>query len=173
MGFDVEAIVTQLKLAPHPEGGAFREIFRAATSVTRADGTVRAASSLIWFLLRPGDISVWHRVAGSDESWHWVDGGPLELTWIDAGDAAHRVVLGPAREGFTCSAIVPADAWQMARPLDDAALVQCGVAPGFDFADFALLRDLPQAAAALAERHASLVTAATVHTRTARDESTH
>jgi uncharacterized protein len=162
MAFDAEAIIAQLRLEVHPEGGAYRELFRAAHEVTRADGSVRSASTLIWFLLRHGEVSVWHRVHGADEVWHWVDGGPLELTWIERGTNAHRIVLGSSRDGFASSAVVPADAWQMARPLDDPALVQCGVAPGFDFQDFAMLRDVPDALAALRAAHPTLITPETV-----------
>jgi predicted cupin superfamily sugar epimerase len=37
--------------------------------------------------------------------------------------------------------VVPADWWQAARSLGDWSLVTCSVGPGFDFADFELLRE--------------------------------
>ena len=150
MTLDPVATAQRLALAPHPEGGWYRELFRSPHRVVRADGAERSALTFIWFLLAPGQHSAWHRVAGADETWHWVDGGPLELHVIERDGRAWRAVLGAARDGHAPSAIVPADAWQAARPAGgDAALVQCAVAPGFDFADFAMLRDIPAESAAL------------------------
>jgi uncharacterized protein len=162
MPLDTEAVIAQLRLEPHPEGGAYRELFRSPATVTRADGAVRSASTLIWFLLHTGDVSVWHRVASADETWHWVDGGPLELTWITVDGQAHRSVLGAVAAGLQPTAIVPANAWQMARPLDEPVLVQCAVAPGFDFRDFTMLRDHPSIAHTLAATHETLITPATL-----------
>lgn len=150
MPLDPVATARRLALAPHPEGGWYREVFRSPHRVVRADGAERSALTLIWFLLDAGRHSAWHRVAGADETWHWVDGGPLALHVIERDGRAWRTVLGNVADGHAPSAIVPADAWQAARPAgDEAALVQCAVAPGFDFADFALLRDLPRELAAL------------------------
>ena len=53
-------------------------------------------------------------------------------------------------------AVVPAGAWQAARPLGELSLVACDVGPGFEFADFALLADLPDESARLVERFAAL-----------------
>jgi predicted cupin superfamily sugar epimerase len=131
------AVVAELGLAPHPEGGFFREVFRSEAVVAGPGGAPRAASTAILFLLPGGDFSAWHRVA-SDEVWHHYAGGPLELHTLD--DAGHRQVrLGAVSEGHTPVAVVPAGRWQAARPAG-AAWVLCGctVAPGFDFADFEL-----------------------------------
>jgi uncharacterized protein len=154
---DVEALVAQLQLSVHPEGGWYRELFISPRTVVRADGSKRASSSLIWFLLGTGDRSVWHRIAGSEEIWYFVDGGPLELTWVEPHGAANRVILGARGSGFASSAVVQADSWQTARPLDEATLVQCGVSPGFDFADFSMLRDQPGDRDRLIAAHPTLV----------------
>jgi hypothetical protein len=151
MPLDATQTVAALALAAHPEGGWYRELFRSPRRITRADGAERSALTLIWFLLAPGQVSAWHRVRGADETWHWVDGGALELLVVERDGRAWRTVLGARDAGHASSAIVPADAWQAARPLgDEAALVQCAVAPGFDFADLDLWRDVPDAHAALA-----------------------
>lgn len=150
MSLDPQTVVRDLALAAHPEGGWYREVFRSPHRVVRADGAERSALTFIWFLLGAGQHSAWHRVAGADETWHWVDGGAIELSVIERDGRAWRTVLGARGDGHVPSAIVPADAWQAARPAgNEAALVQCAVAPGFDFADFAMLRDLPEALAAL------------------------
>jgi predicted cupin superfamily sugar epimerase len=141
-------LVETLGLAPHPEGGYYRELYRSP----RADATGRAALTVIHFLLPAGTHSALHRVATADEAWHFVEGDPLELAWID-GAGTTRVRLGALADGGVPVAVVPAGAWQAARPLGAYALVSCDVAPGFDFADFALLRDVPDARAAVLGRH--------------------
>jgi uncharacterized protein len=162
MPLDAEALVAQLQLSRHPEGGWYREIFRAPHAVTRGDGALRSGTSLIWFLLAAGQRSVWHRVSGGDEIWYFVDGGPVQLTWILPDDSSHRVVLGPRGSGHVSSAVVPADSWQKTKPLDDASLLQCSVSPGFDFADFALLRDLPAELIRLRQQHAAIISDASI-----------
>ena len=41
-------LISRLRLLPHPEGGHFRETYRAAMEVARAsDGLIRSASTAI------------------------------------------------------------------------------------------------------------------------------
>lgn len=141
----VRELVAGLGLARHPEGGWYREVHRSTLGVRREpDGAARSALTTIFFLLAAGEVSRWHRVAGGDEAWHFYEGAPLELLgfapdgtqatrWRLADDAASRV------------RVIPAGWWQAARPTGEYALVGCSVGPGFDFADFAMLRDLPVA----------------------------
>lgn len=133
----------RLGLEPHPEGGRYRQLHRSSSVVRVAGRDVqRAALTSILFLLERGEASRWHRVL-SDEVWHFHEGDPLELLVVDAEfEGVTRVVLGRASEGAEPLAIVPAGAWQAARPLGEMALVACDVGPGFDFADFVLLSDL-------------------------------
>ncbi len=99
---------------------------------------------MIYFLLIPGEESAWHRVR-SDEVWLWHSGGPL--TMLDGGDGDRpsetpaTVTLGPdLRAGQVPQHVIPGGHWQAARPAAGSeVLVSCVVAPGFDFADFALL----------------------------------
>jgi predicted cupin superfamily sugar epimerase len=80
------------------------------------------------------------------------------LLWLDAdGDAVRRARLGPAAAGTRPVAVVPAGSWQAARPLGAYTLVGCTVAPGFEFADFTLLADVPDDAARLRTGHPELV----------------
>lgn len=135
MSFDIERAITELELLPHPEGGFYREVFRSPTLVNTPRGE-RAASTSIYFALRGGDFSGWHRVA-SDEVWHHYAGGEALLHLLD--DSGHRIVrLGPDRDaGQVAQAVVPAGVWQATEAVDHA-LFGCTVAPGFDFADFEL-----------------------------------
>jgi predicted cupin superfamily sugar epimerase len=116
-------------LAPHPEGGWYRQVYKSADRVTRRhDGADRTALTTIYFLLVAGISSAWHRVE-SDEVWHFYEGDPLELSTRTATtvlDADHRVHVIPARE------------WQSARSLGAYTLVGCTVGPGFEFEDFAM-----------------------------------
>lgn len=124
-----------LDLLPHPEGGWFRETWRTGVPV-RAHGGERATATGIYFLLGPGEESIWHSVR-SDELWLWHRGGPLRLT-VRGQNAESTVLLGAdVANGQVPQALVPAGAWQAARPAtDEEVLVSCVVSPGFDPADF-------------------------------------
>jgi predicted cupin superfamily sugar epimerase len=124
-------IIRQLGLQPHPEGGHYRETFRD----TPPAGATRAASTAIYFLLRAGERSRWHRVDAA-EVWHFYAGAPLQLG-ICEGTRASTVRLGAdLATGEEPQAVVPAGAWQQAESLGAWTLVGCTVAPGFDFAGF-------------------------------------
>jgi len=143
--------IEQLRLAPHPEGGFYREVFRSSAHVEPADGRgSRAALTVIHFLLPAGGHSRWH-VVRSDEQWTWLEGEPLELLVLaPEARAVERVRLGPLAAGCVPTHVVPAGAWQAARPGGAFALVTCTVAPGFDFADFRMVAELSGARARLA-----------------------
>ena len=127
-------IVSRLNLAPHPEGGWFRETFRDPHA---PDG--RAASTAIYYLLARGERSHWHRV-DAVEAWHFHGGAPLALSLADAdGRAQPTVMLGSDLIGHQRpQAIVPKGWWQAAESQGDWTLVGCTVAPGFEFAGFEL-----------------------------------
>jgi uncharacterized protein len=139
-----------LGLQPHPEGGHFREVFRAAARVDPLDGRPRRhALTVIDFLLGPGERSAWHRVA-SDEAWHLLEGGPLALWLVPPTlDRLEVVRLEPAAAGAAPRHVVSAGWWQAAEPAGPYALVGATVGPGFDFADFAFGRDDAEFVAAL------------------------
>jgi predicted cupin superfamily sugar epimerase len=127
-------VVRLLELAPHPEGGHFRETFRDRG----ADGG-RAASTAIYFLLARGERSHWHRI-DAVEVWHFYAGAPLLLEAAASDRAAiTRVTLGPGlAAGERPQAIVPPGTWQAAESLGAWTLVGCTVAPGFEFERFEL-----------------------------------
>jgi predicted cupin superfamily sugar epimerase len=139
-------MIERLGLAPHPEGGHYRETWRGGDR-----GGGRSVGTAIVFLLTAGERSHWHRV-DADEVWLHHDGDPLVLAIADGVGTVSDVVLGSAAQGATAQAVVPAGAWQSAWP-DPAAvaggavpavagvgwtLVSCVVAPGFEFDGFAL-----------------------------------
>jgi predicted cupin superfamily sugar epimerase len=140
-------LIATLGLIPHPEGGYFREIHRSVSQVQPLDGrSARAALTTIYFLLAAGQVSRWHRVA-SDEVWHHYEGGDLELFTVTADlERTGTLALGASAAGSQPVHVVPATMWQAARPMGAYALVGCTVGPGFEFADFQMLRDLPDAA---------------------------
>lgn len=126
---DADEIIELLGLAPHPEGGHFAETWRGPA----APGGDRAVGTAIYFLLRAGERSHWHRVDAA-EVWLFHAGAPLELA-IEY----ERVLLGPdLAAGQRPQAVVPPGAWQAARSTGDWTLVSCVVAPGFDFDGFEL-----------------------------------
>jgi predicted cupin superfamily sugar epimerase len=132
---EARAVVEALGLAPHPEGGFFRETFRAPLVIGAPQGP-RAASTSIYFLLPGGHFSALHRVQ-SDEVWHHYDGDPIDLHTL-APNGGHLVTrLGrDLASGERPQCIVPAGVWQAAVAHKRFALCGCTVAPGFDFADF-------------------------------------
>ncbi len=140
-------LIEELQLKPHPEGGFYREIYRSTGSVHRGGSPeARTALTTIYFLLNAGSHSRWHRVK-SDEAWHLYEGGPLELMLADPDvDQLQSVILQAAGRAAGPVHVVPANHWQAAAPRGDFALVGCTVAPGFEFSDFAFLRDMPEAA---------------------------
>jgi predicted cupin superfamily sugar epimerase len=130
----VEAIVRELGMQPHPEGGFFRETFRDAVK----DASGRAASTCIYYLLAAGQVSAWHRV-DAVETWHYYAGAPLQLRLARPnGQKVHEtLILGPdvlARE--RPQIVIDRLWWQSAMSLGEWTLVGCTVAPGFEFAGF-------------------------------------
>jgi predicted cupin superfamily sugar epimerase len=131
------AVAAAWGLAPHPEGGYYRETYRSPLEVT-PDGWSgpRALATAIIYLLGAGQRSARHRVRG-DELWLWQGGAAMTLT---VGEDER--LLGPdAAAGQALQVLVPAGEWQSATPAADEpgwSLAACLVAPGFDFADFEL-----------------------------------
>ncbi len=131
----VEAIITALSLAPHPEGGFFRETFRDDRLING-----RAASTAIYYLLAEGQRSHWHRIDAS-EVWHWYCGAPLALS-LRVGERVETQRLGcNISQGERPQSIVPAGVWQSAESLGAWTLVGCTVAPGFEFSGFELAQE--------------------------------
>ncbi|HVE11748.1 MAG TPA: cupin domain-containing protein [Elusimicrobiota bacterium] len=139
-------LIESLGLEPHPEGGYYRQTYRAAGAVD-APGFAgpRRFSTAIYFLLPRGSRSALHRMR-SDEVWHFHDGGPLEVLEIDEAGAPVSTLLGrDLAAGQVFQHVVPAGRWFGAAPAagTEYSLVGCTVAPGFDYADWELARRGP------------------------------
>lgn len=133
-----EQIIAHLGLAPHPEGGHYRQTW-VADGPAGANGTGRPAGTCIYFLLRAGERSHWHRVDAA-EIWHYYAGAPLVLRMAaDEAGPASAQHLGPdLAAGQMPQLIVPAQSWQAAETTGDYTLVGCTVSPGFRFDGFEL-----------------------------------
>jgi predicted cupin superfamily sugar epimerase len=143
----VEELIRELGLAPHPEGGFFRQIFKSGSMVGAGDRPPRSALTAIYFLLPAGEWSRWHRVQ-SDEVWTHVEGSPVILRTFD-GTSARQQLLGPLSESSAPFVVIPAGTWQAAEPQGTYSLSACFVAPGFEFDDFAMMLDDPAATTVL------------------------
>jgi uncharacterized protein len=162
--------IDRLGLLPHPEGGYFRELYRAQESIPTvalparfqsqpdpANPSDRAFGTGIYFLLPADQCSALHRIK-SDELWHFYVGSAITVHVIHpGGKLTHLCVGNDPERGESLQAVVPAGCWfgatVAATPEHDYALVGCTVAPGFEFADFELgdrallLQTYPQHAA--------------------------
>jgi predicted cupin superfamily sugar epimerase len=140
---DAAAWIAHLGLQRHPEGGWFRETYRAAERIAGPHlparfGGERALATMIYYLLEGDDFSALHRIH-QDEGWHYYAGSPVTLHLISPEGAWHERHLGLDLEaGQEPQALAPAG-WYFAATVhrrDGFSLVGCTVAPGFDFADF-------------------------------------
>lgn len=131
---DAKALIAALNLQPHPEGGWYRETWRAP----HGEGE-RAGGTAILFLLEEGQRSHWHRVDAT-EIWFWHAGHPLRLSTAAGDDGpVSTMVLGPAvTDGAHVQGIIPAGYWQSADAESGWVLVSCTVTPGFEFSGFTL-----------------------------------
>ena len=128
-----DEIVARLDLAPHPEGGWYRQTWVE----DRAEG--RPAGTCIYFLLAEGRASHWHRVDAT-EIWHFYAGAPLvlSLSQTEEGPAVDHALGPDLAAGQRPQVIVPKDHWQAARTTGAWTLVGCTVSPGFRFDGFTL-----------------------------------
>ena len=138
MNDDAKQIIDRLGLAPHPEGGWYRETWRAPSS-----GGQRAGGTAIHFLLEAGQRSHWHRVDAA-ETWLFHAGDPLRLSLAasDAGPISSVILGADVLAVHAVQHVVLPDEWQAAEPAPVGragwSLVSCIVIPGFDFSGFTL-----------------------------------
>ena len=140
---DIRYWIDRLQLKPHPEGGFYRETYRASLKIEKSAlpdsfrGS-RNASTAIYFLIDGANFSAFHRIP-ADEMWHFYAGSPLAVEVIDRAGQHSQILVGNNPDsGERFQAIVPAGCWfaSHVKDLNSFSLVGCTVAPGFDFADF-------------------------------------
>lgn len=154
--------IDHLNLQPHPEGGFYKETYRATEQISsdalpNRFGGERSFSTAIIYLLQEGDHSLFHKIK-SDECWHFYAGETLLIHIIENRGNYYCIKLGSdIAAGETLQFVVPAIAWFAAEPAPESSfsLAGCTVAPGFDFADFEiadkarLLASFPQYSAVI------------------------
>jgi len=137
--------IEKLQLEKHPEGGYFRETYRATERIplqglpSRFSGD-RCLSTGIYFMITEGEFSAFHRIK-SDKMWHFYKGESLEVYVIQPNGELETIKLGQSPErGEVLQAVVPANCWFASRVVEEEgyALVGCTVSPGHDFVDFEL-----------------------------------
>lgn len=128
-------IVKMLDLQPHPEGGYFKETFR--DSSTNESG--RSASTAIYYLLKAGQFSSFHRIDAA-EGWHHYAGGPLNIVELSRSGPVVTILGTDLRNGERPQYVVQPGNWFGAKPVEGTewTLVGCTVAPGFEFEKFEL-----------------------------------
>ena len=131
-------LVKKYNLAPHPEGGFYRQIFRSDHEINSfVHAEPRPAMTHIYFLLLKGQVSRFHRVL-HDEVWNHYEGAPLQLYQLDRQQLWERRIGGESNE---YSEVVKAGNFQAAQSMGEYSLVGCTVAPGFNFADFSFIEE--------------------------------
>jgi uncharacterized protein len=139
--------IEKLQLQKHPEGGYFKESYRASETIpvnglpNRFKGE-RCYCTGIYFLLTEKEFSAFHRIQ-ADEMWHFYKGTPLEIYIIQPEGTLKTIRLGSnAEKGEQFQAVIPAGHWFASKVLDEDgySLVGCTVSPGFDFEDFELAK---------------------------------
>lgn len=135
MSEDAHGLIERLRLAPHPEGGWYRQLHRSGLKVQTPAGE-RAALTTIYYLLERNAASRWH-VVDADEVWHFYAGAPFELfIYYPGREQLSRRTLGSPAEGHDSVAVVTAGSWQAGRSTGSYSLMGCTVGPGFEFSGF-------------------------------------
>ena len=107
--------IDRLRLEAHPEGGHYRQTYRASLMLPQAalpgHNGDRAASTAIYFLLADDQFSAFHRLR-SDEVWHFYAGSALVVHVIEPDGKYSELLLGSdPTSGEDFQAVVPAGCW--------------------------------------------------------------
>jgi len=132
MDDEVRDLIDRLGLARHPEGGWYRETWRAPPT-----GSQRSAGTSILFLLEAGQRSHWHRIDAT-ELWIYQAGRALTLSTAEANEVTAVRLGADVRAGELPQHVVTPGQWQAAQAGDGWCLVACVVVPGFHFEGFEL-----------------------------------
>jgi predicted cupin superfamily sugar epimerase len=144
---NVNQIIKELELLPHPEGGYYKETYRSEVSIKKDDlphsfSGARSLSTTIYFLIESGNFSAFHKIK-SDEIWHFYAGDALEVIEMDeTGKVKLTAVGSKMNEAEVFQYVVKANTWFGSRVKASGkfSLVGCTVSPGFDFLDFEMAK---------------------------------
>lgn len=136
-----EYFVKNLEMIAHPEGGFYKESFVSKEEITENLDNKRSLWTSIYFLLRDGEVSNFHRLK-SDEMWYYHDGEALTIYMINPNGELITKQLGLNIEnGEIPQVLVPKNyIFGSAMNNKGFSLVGCMVSPGFDFDDFELFK---------------------------------
>ena len=122
-----------LGLEQQPEGGVFKDLFRA-----EAPDCGSGAMTRIYYKLPVGQPSRW-RVIDADEVWSSHAGAPLTLSISHDGKTVEQYRLGTNfAGGVQAQAVVPKNAWTRAESHGGRPLVGGTVAPAFLYEGFCM-----------------------------------
>lgn len=134
-----DSVILRMGLAPHVEGGSFRELYRDGERPVE-----RPASGVIYYALGAEEHSEFH-VLDSDEYWLYHAGSPVELWLVDPDGHLSIQRLGLDVDCEPC-VLVKAGVTFGARHIKDkpadSTLISCVTVPEFSYASY---RILPQA----------------------------
>ncbi|MBC5624660.1 cupin domain-containing protein [Clostridium sp. NSJ-49] len=130
-----EYYIEKLEMLPHVEGGYFKESFLSESLYN----TDKKLWSSIYFLLRTGEVSHFHRLK-SDELWYYHAGESLTIYMITPEGNLITKQLGLNIEnGESPQVLVPKGCiFGSAMNNDGFSLVGCMVSPAFEYKDFEL-----------------------------------
>ena len=130
---EAKQYIEKLGLAPHPEGGYYRQLFGN-------DETGQKPISTIYYMLTANDMSAFHRLHDMVEVWYYHAGEPLNLYVIEPEGAltVHRL----SADGEMQVVIEP-ERWFAAEIPSKRGfcLVGCVVGPAFRFENFELAKE--------------------------------
>lgn len=132
---DANYFIEKLKMEPHIEGGYFKETFLSED----IDSNDKNLYSSIYFLLRTGEVSNFHRLK-EDELWYFHAGQSLTIYMIDEKGDLITKKLGLNIENGEEPQVLVKKGWIFGSAMneDGYALVGCMVAPAFSYNSFEL-----------------------------------
>jgi len=141
----IKQIIKALEMTPHPEGGFYKESYRAKGEIkedvlSKDYKGSRNFSTGIYFMLTEDSFSAFHKI-NQDEMWHFYDGDPIELHMITSSGDYSCVIIGrDISNNEFLQYVVPGGVWFASRVKSkgEYSLVGCTVSPGFNFNDFVL-----------------------------------
>ena len=151
---DANYWIDKLQLSEHPEGGYYKETYKADITVnlqveTRKNQQVNQSknkphsiSSTIYYMLNGKQVSFFHRLKRADEMWHFYTGSSMTIYLIEE---TTRKLLGlklgdNSENGEMFQVLIKRGSWFGAMINDPSSysLVGCTVCPAFTFEDFEL-----------------------------------